>query len=1010
MSLSSLKLRPAFFVRLCLSLTLGCVPLATRAQTAEEAFSKIVSSARTPDEAAIQKVFLKGYEAYATRDAATLFSLFSEKSPHLPDFKLFIQQEFAINERAKIESIRIIPVGHIEVEGDRARVRIFIDIRATDVETGRPAEGFGEMEHTLRFVREAGVWKVWQYVETAKELAADLLAAGTDEERSRLLAEKGEPFTGGLLNGLMTQAQILLEGKGQYAQATIIYHVALDIARRLNAPFGIGGALVGLGDVYTAQGDYLRAANNYQQVMKLAEALGSKEGVAGVSVKVGNIHYQQGNYAQAMGYYQRSVRAYEELGSKVEIAYPLANIGNAHFSLGDFAQALDYYRRSLKIYRQIFDKAGTAYLLNKIGDVYAAQGRDAEAVENYQQSLKLHEEFGNRAMAAYALNNIGDVRYAQGNYKEAEALSTRAVELARDNNSPEILWRSLTSAGRAGRALDRPERARQAFSDAIAVIERLRNRVVGGEQDQQLFFEGRTAPYHAMIDLLIAQNNWAEGFAYAERAKGRVLLDVLDRGRANITGAMTPAERTLEQRLNETVVALNSQLRRETLRPRPDAARAAGIEAQLKDARLGYEAFQTQIYAAHPELKIQRGEVEPLTLGGVAPLMPDAKTALLEFTVTPERVYLFVITKGVEAEGVDRKDVEMKVYSLNIKVGELTKLTSRFRALLAGNTLNFREPARQLYDLLLRPARAQIDGKTTLCIVPDGVLWDLPFQALQPAADRYLLEDHALFYAPSLSVLRAMKRRAPPSITAAAPQANAFGASMIKAGANLPPTFRALLAFGNPALGKAVIAQASALNRDGNLGPLPEAEREVKSLIQFYNPAESEILTGKEAREEIFKAEAGRYRVLHFATHGTLDDSNPMYSHLMLASASADEDGFLEAREIVNLNLRADLVVLSACQTARGRAAAGEGLIGMSWAFFVAGTSTTVASQWKVDSASTTLLMANFHRLLASQESGGGVRMNKAQALRGAALTVLAKPQYRHPFYWAGFVTVGDEN
>ena len=1009
--MSSVNLRPPFFVRLCLCLALSCAPLAASAQTAEEAFSRIRSSARTPDEAAIQKVFLKGYEAYAKRDAATLFSLFSERSPYLPEFRSFIQEEFARNERVTIRSIRIILVGYIQVEGDRAVARVFIDIGAVDADTGKEAEGFGELEHTLRFVREEGVWKVWQSVETAEELTRDLLAAATDEERGRVLATRGEPFTGGLLNGLLNQAQSLLEKKGNYEQAALIYGVALNVARRLNSPWGVGGATVGLGDVYSAQGDYLRAANNYQQIMKLAESLGSKEGAAAVSVKMGNIHYQQGDYAQAMEYYQRSVKVYAALGSKVEIAYPLLSVGNAYFSLGDYAQALDYYQRSLKIYQQIYDKAGTAYLLNRIGDVHAAQGKGAEAIEHYRQSLKLHEALGNRAMAAYALNRVGDVRYAQGDYKEADALSTRAVELARDNNSPEILWQSLTSAGRSSRALNQPGRAVRAFSDAIAVIEQLRNRVVGPEQDQQLFFESRTAPYHALIDLLIARHDFAEAFAYAERARGRVLLDVLGRGRANIEGAMTPDERALERRLNETLVALNSQLKRETLRPQADPTRVAGIQSQLRDARLEYDAFQTRVYAAHPELKIQRGEVEPLTLEGVAPLIPDGETALLEFTLTPEKAYLFVITRSVGTQANTREGVEMKVYPLDVKVNELTNLTSRFRARLAENTLDFRGLARQLYDLLLRPAQAQIDGKKSLCIVPDGALWELPFQALQPAENRYLLEDHALFYTPSLGVLRAMKARGTRSIKAPDPsRAGALGASTIKISAGQPTTFRTLLAFGNPVLGKSVIAQARSLNRDGNLSALPEAEREVKSLTQFYNPAESKILTGGAAREETFKAEAGRYRVLHFATHGTLDDHNPMYSHLLLASTSAGEDGFLEAREIINLNLNADLVVLSACQTARGRVGAGEGLIGMSWAFFVAGTPTTVASQWKVDSASTTLLMANFHRLLAAQSTGGTVRAGKAEALREAALKVLANPQYRHPFYWAGFVVVGDGN
>ncbi len=976
------NLRASFFVKLCLSLALACAPLAASAQTAEEAFTRISPSARTPDEAAVMKVFLKGYEAYAKRNGAALFSLFTERSPHLPEFKLFVGQLFAKNERVKIESISIFLVGYIQVEGEHATARLVIDIRALDPATGKVAEGFGEMDHTLRFIKEEGVWKLWQFVNTAEELTNHLLAAATDEERGRVLAAKGAPFTGGLLNGLLNQAQVLLDEKAQYAQSTIIYNIALNISRQLKAPFGIGGALVGLGDVYSAQGDYLRAANNYQQVMKLAESLGSKEGVAAVSVKMGNIHYHQGNYAQAMEYYQRSVKTYEKLGSKVEIAYPLLTIGNAYFSLGDYAQALAYYRRSLKIYQQIYDKAGAAYLLNKIGDVYAAQGNYEGAIDSYQQSLKLHEELGNKAMAAYALNRIGDVRYAQGAYKEADALSARAVELARANKSPEILWQSLTSAGRASRALKQPEVARQSFSEAIAVIEELRTHAVGTEEDRQLFFESRTVPYYAMVDLLLAQNNWAEAFAYAERAKGRVLLDVLDRGRENITGAMTADERTEEKRLNETVVALNSQLRRETLDSKADTARVAGIEAQLRDARLAYEAFQTRIYAAHPGLQIQRGEVEPLTLEEVAPLIPNGETALLEFTVTAERAYLFVITKSVET-----KNIEMKVYPLDVKASELTNLILQFRTRLADNTLDFRGGARQLYDLLLRPAQAQINGKKSLCIVPDGALWELPFQALQPAENRYLLEDHALFYVPSLSVLRALKTRA-----------------------KLLPTARTLLAFGNPEISKPIAAQARLVNRDGELNRLPEAEREVKSLTQFYGSAASKILTRGEAREETFKAEAGRYRVLHFATHGTLDDYNPMYSHLVLASTSAGEDGFLEAREIIGLDINADLVVLSACQTARGRVAAGEGLIGMSWAFFVAGTPTTVASQWKVDSTSTTLLMSNFHRLIAPQQSRGAVRVSMAEALREAALKVLANPQYRHPFYWAGFVVVGDGN
>ena len=179
----------------------------------------------------------------------------------------------------------------------------------------------------------------------------------------------------------------------------------------------------------------------------------------------------------------------------------------------------------------------------------------------------------------------------------------------------------------------------------------------------------------------------------------------------------------------------------------------------------------------------------------------------------------------------------------------------------------------------------------------------------------------------------------------------------------------------------------------------------MQALGEIYGADKSRILTRTAAGEDVAKAEAGNYTVLHFATHGILDNDNPLYSRLLLASSDESNDGYLEAREIMKLNLRADLAVLSACQTGLGRVSDGEGLIGMSWALFIAGTSTTVTSQWKVDSASTSLLMVDFHRLLQRSKPE---RVSKAEALRQASIKLMAEPKYRHPFFWSGFVVVGE--
>jgi len=172
----------------------------------------------------------------------------------------------------------------------------------------------------------------------------------------------------------------------------------------------------------------------------------------------------------------------------------------------------------------------------------------------------------------------------------------------------------------------------------------------------------------------------------------------------------------------------------------------------------------------------------------------------------------------------------------------------------------------------------------------------------------------------------------------------------------------------------------------------------------MYGAKASKVYVGAEAREEVLKAESSNYRILQLATHGILNNASPMYSHVVLAqSDNAKEDGLLEAWEIMQMDLQADLVVLSACETARGRIGAGEGVIGLTWALFVAGCPTTVVSQWKVESSSTTELMLAFHHNLKTGAT-------KGEAMRQAALKLMANNKYDHPFYWAGFIVVGDGN
>jgi CHAT domain-containing protein/Flp pilus assembly protein TadD len=790
--------------------------------------------------------------------------------------------------------------------------------------------------------------------------------------------------------------------QGNYGEALKHLQNGLQLREELNDTFGISNSLSNLGNYYISQGDYEQALKYHQNSLKLRESLQDPTWIAVSANNIGNIYWWQGNYAKALEYYNKSLILRRKSNNTGGIVYALHNIGNAYWSQGNYDLAFKYLQESLKPIEEMGDKKSLAITLNNIGNIYKSQGNFSSALEHYTKSLKLSEETESKADTARTLINIGNIHmdqanyklaleyYAksmsiignvhekQGDYKQSLEFAERATDTAKKIGNRQILWEAQALLGKIHRSLKQFDKSRQTLEEAVNTIEIMRSEVGGSEQDQQRFFENKLSPYHELIQLLISQQNGNEAFHYAERAKARVLSDVLQKGRINISKAMTPEEKEQEQRLYSEIVSLNNQIHKQTLNTKS----IEEIKSRLDKARLEYKSFQATLYVAHPELRLQRGEARTINVEDISVLLPNKKTALLEFVVTEDQTILFVFTNGSSAQ----KPFDLKIYPINIKRKELVDRISDFRQRLASVNLLFRKPSSELYQLLLKPAEAQLKDKNSLIMVPDGILWELPFQALLNEHNRYLLEDHAISYVPSLTVLK----------------------EMIKQKQNKPSSF-SLLAFGNPDLGRKQSNTSDQLLMDDKLNSLPEAEKQVKMLAELYGSTQSKIYLGAEATETKAKTEAPKYRILHFATHGILNDISPLYSHVVLSQTEKNEteDGLFEAWELMRLELNAELVVLSACETARGRFGAGEGVIGLTWALFVAGSPTTVVSQWKVESASTTNLMVDFHKELKETLDGKKIT-TKAEALRQAALKLLRSEQYRHPFYWASFVIVGE--
>lgn len=780
---------------------------------------------------------------------------------------------------------------------------------------------------------------------------------------------------------------ILLRFQNDEAQALEYYRLSLALGEELSDPGIIATAFYNIGNLLQSNGDYQQALIYYQRSAKVRKTIDDKKGLNSIITAIGRLYELQGRHALALSQFEQALQMGQELKDKRATALALNNIATVYLLLGDNDKARSYFQQSLKLREELGERQAVASTLDNLGSVYHAQRDYARAHEHFRASLLISEKVPDKKLIARTLTNLGSLYISERNYEPALAGSARAVDVARATGDPDLLWRALSVKGIACRNLNRGADSLAALQEAIRVIEGQRGQTAGTEADISYFFEDRIAPYHELISLLVTERRYEEALAYAEQTKARVIFDVLQNGKININRSMSAQEQTQEKALLRELARLNSQWFREQQREQADAATLADLSARLDKARLELERFHTSLYATHPELRVKRADLPALKVDEAIQLLPDANSALLEFVVTDTQTYLFVLTR--RARNAPRAQPgELTIYPVAINRSDLIERVTEFRTMLAERNLAFQRPARELFDLLLKPAERQLAGKSTLIIVPAGVLWDLPFQALKTSQNRYLLEACRLYYAPSLAALREMAKSRPGKNGAAG---------------------MTLLAVGDPALPADARPLGASAQLGDDLGQLPAAAALAKELARIYGNSYSRLLIGADASEEQIKAALPSYKILQFATHGLLNNASPMYSHLVLSQAErAREDGLLEAWEILQMELQADLAVLAACETARGQIGFGEGVIGLSWAFFVAGCPSVIVSQWKVEDESTKDLMIEFHRLRRSPNRAGRPALTTAEALRQAALQVMRNGKDPHPFYWAGFVLVGN--
>lgn len=791
--------------------------------------------------------------------------------------------------------------------------------------------------------------------------------------------------------------------QGNYEEALKYYQRNVTAQQSMGDESGVAISLQGMGNVHRALGDFGSALESYLKSLTVAEHSNIKISTGATVGSIRLVRAMQGDNKQAMEYYGKSLALFETTGDKVGMARMLAQRGNGYYAGGSYDLAIESYLKSLALRLAMDDKSSQANLLVGLGTVYLAQSNYSQALESYQKAFALFESLRNKEAAADVLARIANAFLQQGDFTQALNLAERAAALARQGESLSTVWYARMISGKVQRGLNQPVQAGQAFAEAIAIVESLRSQPASNETGA-----GRSSllPYLAAVDLALEQNKAGDAFDYAERAKVQTLGELLRKSNAKITRSMTREEQTQERKLIDELVSFDLQLDRESQTRGHDEVRIATLKNRRRQTSLAYEQFRKQLYAAHSQLKVDRGELLPLKLKETRALITDKQTALLEYVITEDKVYLFVLTGDPSAgpgsgAGKGRMKagesfVTLKAYPLNIKSGELVERAAHFHQLLGSRDESYRQPARELYDLLLKPAEEQLAGKSKLIVVPAGILWRLPFEALQPADDRYLLEQVSISYAPSLSALREMRKSRETSPSGR-------------------PRALTLSAFCNPLLSKE-LGQRVAMNYgagalEAGVGEKteqsPEQEREIEKLKSVYGNEQSRIFVGADASEEQAKIEAGRYGVLHFAARALLDDASPMYSFIALAPGGSNQqdEGLLQIWGIVNLRSHARLLVLSGASIKRERLGAGNAASGHAWAWFVAGTPATVVSRWEVTAPGVTQFMTEFH---ANVKKSSRLKSSKAEALRQSALTLRRSSDYQHPYFWSGFALLGD--
>ncbi len=769
---------------------------------------------------------------------------------------------------------------------------------------------------------------------------------------------------------------------------------ALQLARSLKHKAEILKALKNIGSFYLLKDDYSYALSFFSQALDSAQGKLDDKDTTFCLSNIALLYSILGDDEKSIAYYFEALKILKSLDYLTKSLTCLNNLGFSYQHLyrttgiADYCfRAIKLYRESLELSRKASDEKFELISLINIGNIYSDLKQDDEALKFFVPALEMAQKRKDSVLLSSLLTSIGMVYLNKENCIKAESYFNRAFIEAKKAQSDPLAMRLFYGLGLCNERNGDYGQAISNYNESLRIIDKVGSKIVddinraGYAQDKAEIYQKLINLYYSLFQKTKSNIFEREIFSVAEKGKARSFVEYLERLSARSSAPAAGKSNPEEEKLKTSRLDILKKLSESGL----DIEKKSQLEIQLR--RIDDQA---SILNTNEFLQAETAEIpiKPVALDAVQKKLLKSDTALIEYVLGNERSFLILISSA------SYKVIELPPQD------KITNMLTGFLRYLEDSGMNpttGTSAARRLYKELFSPVESLIPKSVTnLIIVPDGILFDLPFETLVSNQDKesradYLMNHYFLSYAPSASAYFYLCKR---------PKAASYRKDLLAFGAPsyLTPVFPGNKNSRSPSQILLELYEKSGFS----VAPIPYSEKEVTEISRYFKADKRDVYVKTRASEQALKSiNFNDYRIVHFACHAFSDESFPLRSALVFSlEDEGEEDGFFQVLEMYRFRLNADLTVLSACQTGKGKNIQNEGVLGLPRVFFYMGSRSVISTLWRIDDKATSQFMGYFYEYYARGKS-------KSQALQLAKKKMM-RSRYSHPFYWAAFVLTGE--